>query len=305
MNYRVKKILTIFLFIIICFATNIYASTNTQVRTKEDLKIWDSFTVTDNIINSALKTPKVDETEKIYDFADLLTDEEEKSIYSQIVTFIEQNNLDMAVVTIKENNKSSAMAYADDFYDYNYFGTGTNRDGLLLLIDMQNRTVWISTTGQGILIYDNSRIDKMLDAIAPNLTSMNYKEAVSNFISSADSFANSGIPNSNKGYYIDENGNYIKRKEATLKDNIQVALIFSSIVTGIFILIGVLGHRNVHKASQAGMYLDKNSVKITDRRDMFLTTYTSKVKIETSSSGGSSIHSGSSGGSHGGGGRGF
>ena len=46
------------------------------------------------------------------------------------------------------------------------------------------------------------------------------------------------------------------------------------------------------------------STKITERKDQFVTTHTTSVRINTSSgSSGSSTHTGSSGVSHGGGGR--
>ena len=60
----------------------------------------------------------------------------------------------------------------------------------------------------------------------------------------------------------------------------------------------------VKKSSTASIYLLKDSVVINKRSDRFITTHTTSVRInDSSSSGGSSTHSGSSGVSHGGGGR--
>ena len=306
MKNKIKSVFAISLLLFSVILSDIYASTNTEVRTEDDLKISDSIVVTPSVKAAALKTPKVNEEEKIYDFAELLTDEEEKLIYSDIQSFITEHNLDMAVVTINKNNKYSAMEYADDFYDYNYFGKGSTFDGLLMLIDMDNREVWISTTGQAILIYDDYRIDNMLDYIAPNLTSRDYKEAVDEFIYYADRYATSGISSSNKLYYIDEHGDMKKKNSAKFYEGIQSAIMFSTIVTAVFVIIGVTGHRNVKKARKAGIYLDKESVNIIDKRDNFLRSNTTKVRIESSSSGGgSSSHRSSSGRSHGGGGRSF
>ena len=72
-----KKIvlsLIIFLLPIVSFA-----STNTYPRTEDDLRINSWITVTEENKDNILNTPSVNEEEKIYDFADLYTDEEEKN----------------------------------------------------------------------------------------------------------------------------------------------------------------------------------------------------------------------------------
>ena len=62
------------------------------------------------------------------------------------------------------------------------------------------------------------------------------------------------------------------------------------------------------KATQANEYIDHDNTQITERKDQFITTHTTTVRINSDSGGsgrigGSSTHSGSSGISHGGGGR--
>ena len=140
MKRSILKLTFIFILtLIFSFTVKVFASTNTFPRTEENLGIRDSINVTDTVKRAALSTPKVDEKEKVYDFANLLTDEEEKKLYNSINEYIEKYDMDMAVVTIDKNNKASAMDYADDFYDYNNFGIGSTHDGLLFLIDMDTR----------------------------------------------------------------------------------------------------------------------------------------------------------------------
>ena len=57
--------------------------------------------------------------------------------------------------------------------------------------------------------------------------------------------------------------------------------------------------------NEAKAYLNKDSVKVDVVEERLVSTHTTKTRIESSSSGGSSTHSGSSGISHGGGGHGF
>ena len=260
-------------------------------------------------------TPVVDETKKVYDFADLFTNNEENLLYQDIVEFIDVNDMDMAVVTIDYNNKKSAMDYADDFYDYNNFGKNSTYDGLLFLIDMDNREMWISTTGTAQLVYDDYRIDKILDSTYLEISKQAYYECANKFIERSSYYAGLGIPDSNKNAYVDNTGDY---KVGRLKDNDFFAtliacwlntLIIAVIVTVVFMIIALSQHRMVKKQTHASAYLE--SLNVTDRQDKFLSTHTSSVRISSDSSsssfggGGSSTHSSSSGRSHGGGGRSF
>ena len=128
------------------------------------------------------KTPSVNNTLKIYDYAKLIPDDKEKEIYNMIKKFISRYNMDMAIVTINENPKSSSMGYADDFYDYNDFGVGVNKNGLLFLIDMDNRKMWISTTGKAIEIYNDKRIDAILDYTYDKISKKDYSGCAEQFI---------------------------------------------------------------------------------------------------------------------------
>lgn len=305
-----RKIKWIGLWLVLVFIGSpfLYGVTTTP-RTENNLQIWDSITVTPSVKRAVLKTPKVDETEKIYDFANLLSETEEQKLYQEVVKAIDQRNLDMVVVTINENNKRNAEAYADDFYDYNYFGKGSTYDGILLLIDMDNREVYISTTGKAQLIYDDTRINKMLDVIQPKLSNTNYYSAVYSFIQDSNRYAKDGIPKSNENSSIDKNGNYISNgyRNQNIMVSIFKILVFPTIITIIVIAIGCSTHRNVKIAKLAKIYLKKGSVNVNRKEDQFIRSATSTVRRSTSSgsSGGSSTHHSSSGRSHGGGGRHF
>ena len=267
-----------------------------------------------NISNASPKdtTPKVDATDKVYDFAELLSDSEENELYGDIINFTENYNLDAVVVTINYNSKSSAKDYADDFYDYNDFGVGQTNDGILFLIDMDNREMWMSTTGTAQLIYDDYRIDKILDATYDKIADEDYYGCASAFIEKSSYYASLGIPSSNENSYVDENGDYHSNSNRDTNytsvhiANFKLALIVAGIVTLIFALIAFSKHRMIKRATEAKQYL--KNFKISKKNDVFLHTNTTSRYIppaDDSSSGGSSTHSGSSGVSHGGGGRSF
>lgn len=240
-----------------------------------------------------------DNTLKVYDYASKLTIEEENKLKEQIDEFIKTYNMDMVIVTVNYHEKNSTMKYADDFYDYNDFGIGDTKDGLIFVLDFKLSEFYISTTGEAIRMYDDYRIEKMLDHI--ELYKGNYYKMCETFIKSSSEFAKKGIPTSNSGYEINNNGDLVRIRHFPI---IQI-LIIDIIVTSITMLILINKHKMIRKSVNANYYIDDGSLKINKKSDVFLTTHTTSVRIntETSHSGGSSTHHSSSGRSHGGGGR--
>ena len=239
-------------------------------------------------------THAFDTSLKVYDYAQVLTTEEEQNLKKDIDLYIANHNMDMAVVTVKYHSKSSTMAYADDFYDYNGFGIGSNFDGVIFVLDFtfwENGDIWMSTTGNAINVYTDSRIDSILDSVVAK-KNWGYYEMFNTFIEKSNYYANEGI------LVYDST---LENKQSAWKG----IIIFSLIIPSVIVLILVLKNKMVKKSTTAGNYLLKDSVVINKRSDRFITTHTTSVRINdsSSSSGGSSTHTSSSGRSHGGGGR--
>ncbi len=289
------KIVVVLLSIFIFNITIVSASTNTNERTENNYLVEDWVKITDANKDNILNTPAVNATEKIYDFADLYSDSEEIKLYDEISKYIDSYNMDLAIVTINQNNKLSPQEYADDFYDYNNFGISSNRDGVLFLIDMQNRELYMSTTGISIEMYNDYRIDKALDSVYQYMSDKFYYDGTYNFIKIIGDFAKEGLPKNNS----------IDGKESNLSVLIK-AMVIGLIVTVIVMAILISKNKLVRKATTAEEYLNKDSVNIKKISDVLISSNITKHRIDhSSSSGGSSTHSGSSGSSHGGGGHGF
>ena len=307
-----KKFLIIY-FIIMFLSVFIYssfASTNFQNRTSDNLHVGKNITLTSSNRQAILKTPYVDASEKIYDFANLFSDSEEKELYNLATKFIDEKNMDIVIVTIDNNNKSSAMDYADDFYDYNDFGIGENYSGILLLIDMDTRNVWISTTGDAIKLYPDSYIDKILNKVQPNLSSKKYFNGAKSFINMAKEKQLSDPSSSTYSYKTEYS--LIQRIYRIIVFSI-VGFLISILGSTIFCAVQSSKHKPVKISKNANEYLDSSSFKVLNRDDTFVSTHTTRTRrpsdddyhssssISSSNSGGSSTHSSSSGISHGGG----
>ncbi len=86
--------------------------------------------------------------ELVFDRADLLDKSQEKELTEKAQSLSVQYQADFVLVTTDDAKGKTAQAYADDFYDEHKFGYDEEYGrGLLLLIDMDNREVWLSIDG--------------------------------------------------------------------------------------------------------------------------------------------------------------
>ena len=97
--------------------------------------------------------------QRVFDLADLLTDDEEAELQSRIDGLVEQYNQDIGIVTVQDSSVTSTQEFADKFYEDSGMGIGDNRTGVLFCIDMYNRETYLTTTGDMIDIIDIRRTD--------------------------------------------------------------------------------------------------------------------------------------------------
>ena len=86
---------------------------------------------------------------RLVDRADLLSELEEEELEARLDEISERQQADVVVVTVNSLDGKSAQDYADDFYDYNGYGIGTDKSGILLLVSMEARDWHITTTDSG------------------------------------------------------------------------------------------------------------------------------------------------------------
>ena len=205
-----KKYLNyLFVFFIVMFITyQCNASTNTFVRTNEDLKVPKDIIVDENNYDSIMSTPSVSASEKVYDYADLLTDEQEKNIYNNIMEFNRKSKYDIVILTTKELNGKNVSAYTYNFYDYNDFS-----DGLIFTIYVggEKPSIFVGNSAPDgselFTIYDNNIINSTLKYLYTNSISKgNYNEACLNFVKIINGFYEKKYSNS---YNIDDDGNVV------------------------------------------------------------------------------------------------
>lgn len=213
----------------------------------------------------------------------------------------EELQIDIVIVTTGDAEGLSSQEYADDFYDYNNFGYDQPRgDGVLFLIDMDNRQAYLSTCGRAIDYFTDARIDAALDEIVEELGDGDYDGACEVFLERTEKYMR---------YAEGAKLSYGERLQIVLEDRWLPLLVIAVITAGITVLIMVRSAQGGKVA--AGVYMDpKNGFHLTVKQDQYMGEFTTSRKIPKSDGGsggggGSSTHHSSSGTSHGGGGRSF
>ncbi len=284
----------------------ILGDTNNEVKTLERLEsnnygVNKKFEVNSSNKNTILNTPYVDASLKVYDFASILTEDEEKEIYNYSMEFKEKTGMELIYLTIdmEYTNDSKNEDFAANFYDYNDFGIDLEHyDGILLLRNNYalDKYYDMYTFGSAQLYFNQSRYDDILDSIYYDLTNDNYLEGFRYFKDKCLNYYNVGKPSKYKNSYIDEMGMIRNRFSVPY----LLAFIISFIVTLFVVIINVRKNKMIKKATEATVYVDKKSINYTEKVDQFINSRTTSYTVSSSSGsrGGSSSHVGSSGGGH-------
>lgn len=245
---------------------------------------------------------------RVVDKADLFNETEVTLLENNIKDISGKYSMDIVIVTTDDVNGKSSRDYADDFFDYEGYGLGNDYSGVLLLINMDDREVYISTSGKGEIYFTDDRIESILDNVYRYLSDEQYFDGAEEFLSNTKKYLNKGIPSNQ--YTVDENGNIVLSTEEVMK-RIGIAILISLGISSIVCAVVVTTYKKP-AALPEETYVDKNSITFTKRSDRFISTHTTSRKIpkdnggSSSGSGGrSTTHTSSSGRSHGGGGRSF
>lgn len=235
------------------------------------------------------------EEERVFDYGDVLTDEQEESLSSLIEKRQRQTGCDIVLVTLNESLKEYAgegvpydefvKVYAEHFYDDNQFGYNVPGGDGVLLVDNWFREddgkiyTWLCTTGKVREVYGSSQTDHLLDEV--------YRYVEKNPYKAYRAYVN--------GFYHDMAGGL----------SVTVAwwlpLLAAAAATLVFIMIHWKSVKG-KKTTTANTYVNGGKPLMNGQEDAFInkTIVTRHIQRADSSGGGSG--GGGGGGSHGGGG---
>lgn len=241
--------------------------------------LWSVAKITDKFsYSSERKNSESISEERVFDYADVLTDEEENKLRKLIKESEEKIEGDIIIVTIRDTiEDKELMPYADDFYDQGKYGWNMPYgDGVLYLDNWENGYVWLSTSGKFINEYSSVKIDSLIEKTCEHINEDPYL--------GYETFVKELVWNSNKGTIV----------------FLVASLIIAAIAAITFVIVNVLNRGNEVEPTKS-TYVKNGNVDIKYRTDTFINKNVTSRTIQKSS-GGSGSHRSSGGRSHGGGG---
>ena len=241
-------------------------------------------------VRAAAAAAQSAQEQRVFDEADLFTPAQEQALEEDVAALRAQMQMDVVIVTAADAQGKSARAYADDYYDDNGFGVGEDHDGVLLLIDMDNREAYISTCGAMIDLLTDGRIDAILDGVVLRLQEQDYAGAAQAFLARTQSYFEAGAV-SGQYQYDTQTGQRSDQSAFPMLLRIAICAAIAAAAGGITVW-----------AVKSRYSMKTEAYTLTSRQ---IPRETSGAGSGGSSSRRSSTHRSASGRKHGGGGRKF
>jgi uncharacterized protein len=242
--------------------------------------------------SAATDFPEDGKLDRLVDQADLLNDSEEQNLLETLNEISERQECDVAVVTVQTFNGQSATRYANNFYDIHDYGYGDEKDGILLVVAIDDREWAISTYGYGLTAFTDDGQEYMTEKFKPYLSDGEYYEAFDEYASLCDDF----LTEAKNGEPYD--GSHMP------KEKMSVIWIFGSVLVGAILGLATTSYqasqlKTVKMQTVAREYVTKQM--ITKKRDIFVYRHVNRVKRpeEPKEKRGSSSTGGGHGGSSG------
>lgn len=197
----------------------------------------------------------------IFDTADLLTDDETKSLISKSRRINSVGDVSIMITTDPiENTGKTREVYIEDIYNGKNYS-----NGVVLHIDMHERNFYIQSFGQTQQLISSSEIDKLLDLIEVELVNGNFNQACQIFLDNIDSLY--------KGKSV---------KTATSSALTNMILSFSVfLATSISIYVLIKKSYATEGSEKPYPFNEKAKASLKSRDDRFLREFTTKVVLST------------------------
>jgi len=138
-----------------------------------------------------------DAAPRIVDDADIFSSSEERQMETRLAEIRQETGKDIVVYTDNSSYGLSHAVCAADFYDFNGYGCGEEREGVVLFVCMEqgNRGWWVCCTGPDTMdLYTESYANLMDDALYEYMVEGDYAEGVADWIENFRTLYVKGMP---------------------------------------------------------------------------------------------------------------
>lgn len=232
--------------------------------------------------------------QKIADGSDLLTAEEETKLQEYLLDISDKYQCDVVAVTTNSFEGKDRWTYTDEYYFEHDYGYGDTVDGIILMVNLQEREFQYLTRGKAIEVFTDYGLEVIDKQVTPYLSDGEYYDAFKKYADLTEEF----LEEAEKGQPFDVRHKYKEKMNPGMHIGISLGVgVLAALITSL-ILLGQL--KTVRVKGQAQEYVRKGSFRVTGSRDLYLYRTVSKRRVEKNSGGGSSTRSSSGGGRAGG-----
>ena len=245
----------------------------------------------------------------ITDDAKLLSYTEVSDLETKAEKIAGQYGMDIAVVTRESIYGADAQKAADDIFDIEGYGTGEEKDGILLLVSMKERDWSLTTHGAAIDLFTDYRLDEISGRVLTYLSEDEYYDAFDTYLHDVEFYlqdngtkSSEGLQESTAAPEAAKSGNSVTGADGALKGSMteaaeqetaapekevnpwlnmaKMSVTVGIIVTAIYIAVQMSRMKNVRRQEQADGYMKKESYELTKKQDIFLYSRTVEREIK-------------------------
>ncbi len=227
----------------------------------------------------------------VYDMAGILSEEDDAYLEAMADQISWKHNCAVYIITVNDYTE-----YADNIHDataaiYNGeysdapMGIGENREGIVLLLSMYDRTYDLFVRDGGIAQYAVSDYGRhqMTEVFLDNFADNDWRGGFEDYLLACDDYLDRA-----------EQGDPVK------KPLTKSLLIGAAVGIGLALVIclslkGMM--KSVRRSAQADIYVTEEGLDLTEQSDIYTHTTETRVKIERDNDSDSSDHSGGGGSS--------
>ncbi len=247
------------------------------------------------------------EAPQVADEAGLLTEDEISALTDLIVGLESETGWDIMAATTADAAGKDATAYTELMFDQNCISD----DGVICMIDMDNREIVLRTFGKAIFYLTDERIDGILDEAWEAVSDGSYKECLQLMLTGCGRAFEQGIPK-DQYTYDEDTGEIIPYKKPRRITPLEaVVALVAALAAGGITAAAIIGKYRLKWGGYTYSCRENGSLTLTDRKDTLVNQVVTHRRIPRdppkSSSGGSrsTVHKGVGGRTSGGGSRKF
>ncbi len=225
----------------------------------------------------------------VFDISDLLTYEEWAELEARAETFSQRHHCGIYFVIVDdytEYGSGSVYDITSQLYHNSALGLGADRDGLIVLLSMDERDYAMFVYGEyAEYAFDEYGQEKLEEAFLEDFGYNDWYSGISHYLDTCDEYLTKA-----------EEGKPVR---PSYWGGVLMMTGLSCLVAGIICLLLMRNMKTVYQKVEADTYLTAGGLHLTEQYDHYTHTTETRTKIEKASSSSSSSSSESGGGGSG------